>query len=342
MTTGNSIAPGNFHLSPEGKGFIKNEEGFRQKAYPDAGRYSIGFGHQLRPNEMHLRGSGISRQHGEQLFERDIGWVEDAINQNVRVPLNQKQVDMLGSLAYNVGPKGFAGSEVIRHLNGNDYDGASQAFGRHITSRGRVNPILVDRRKREVAVFNGADYGSGAQGNIMYASYGGSNNYSYGQSSGGGFFQGVGNYLGGMGNVFKGWFTDEETGQFSMKKTMLSLGGLLALVWAASNMSILFAVTMAFVALATYMVVGGGGMKHWGEPRYDGPPLAPGMGRSPYREASMPQMENQMQQMPETPRLNLPEGMFLNISDVQGAPAQSNVPLQNPLSGASKNTGITL
>lgn len=50
---------------------IKGAEGLRLEAYPDAGGYSIGYGHFIKPNEMSALSGGITKEQAEALFNAD-------------------------------------------------------------------------------------------------------------------------------------------------------------------------------------------------------------------------------------------------------------------------------
>lgn len=50
---------------------IKGAEGLRLQAYPDAGGYSIGYGHFIKPNEMNALAGGITKEQAEALFNSD-------------------------------------------------------------------------------------------------------------------------------------------------------------------------------------------------------------------------------------------------------------------------------
>lgn len=344
-----TLAPGSLRLSAKGRDFIKGEEGFRSQAYADGGQYSIGYGHQLRPHEQHLRNAAITREKGEELFEEDVKWVEAAMNKYIKVPLTQQQADMVGSLVYNIGENQFAASPVLANLNKGNVEAASKQFGYHITSEGRRHEGLVVRRGREAAVYNGGEYNSRQVADLSL------------RESGGGVGgrvrrvahrvqEGAGNFASGIGDYFKGWFTDEETGELSGKRTAISIGGLFALAWAKEHMPALFWVTMAFVALAVVMVASGGnlgsflgGSRSGGQGRtrdrgYDGQEPdrfrqhegVPGYDRAPPGEYDGPALngwdQGQVTTAPgnthlsaiDTSAAGLPQGTGIQVSDASG------------------------
>lgn len=55
---------------------------------------------------------------------RDVQAYEGKLRQCVTVALTQGEYDAYVDLAYNVGPRAFCGSSLVRRLNAGDYDGA--------------------------------------------------------------------------------------------------------------------------------------------------------------------------------------------------------------------------
>lgn len=130
-------------LSDAGKALIKGIEGLRLTAYPDAGQWSIGYGHSGA-----YEGQTITRAQAEQLFNQDVAKYEAAVNDAVSQATPQ-QFDAMVSLAWNIGVAGFAGSTVARLHEAGDTLGAGNAFRMWRKSEGSVDPRLVTRRERE-------------------------------------------------------------------------------------------------------------------------------------------------------------------------------------------------
>src|SRR5690606_2385343 len=63
-------------------------------------QYSIGYGHQIKPNEKYLH-SGITIIKAEQILKDDLLLFENAVNK--ASGLNQNQFDALVSFAFNCG-----------------------------------------------------------------------------------------------------------------------------------------------------------------------------------------------------------------------------------------------
>ena len=107
--------PHRYELSKKGKDFIKSHESCVLKAYndPDPNRRSVGWGHQIQPGE---KLEHITRAKADELFEKDIKWVNDAINRLIaqhdnRFVYSQGFIDGLGDLIYNCGERGVTLTE---------------------------------------------------------------------------------------------------------------------------------------------------------------------------------------------------------------------------------------
>lgn len=140
-------------LSKYGEDFIVREEGERLTAYRDSvGIWTIGVGHTGEVDgEPVGRGMAISAVKSREVFRLDISRFENAVNDLVRVQLNQNQFDALVSLVFNIGTGAFAHSTLLKRLNAGDYSGAAEAFLMWRNAGGK--PILLNRRKREKALF---------------------------------------------------------------------------------------------------------------------------------------------------------------------------------------------
>lgn len=79
----------------------------------------------------------------------DVAKYEGAIKQCVKEPLYQHEYDAFVSLAYNIGPKAFCGSTLVRRINAGDHPGACKEILRWNKVGGRVVNGLVMRREGE-------------------------------------------------------------------------------------------------------------------------------------------------------------------------------------------------
>jgi len=128
---------------------ISGFEGKRHKAYKDSrGLWTIGVGHLIKPTEQWMLHTVLTDQQVEDLFKDDLKWCDEAVATSVRVPLNQNQMDALYSLCFNIGADHFKQSEVVLHLNNNDYNRAANAFMNWVTP-----PVLKPRREKERELF---------------------------------------------------------------------------------------------------------------------------------------------------------------------------------------------
>jgi lysozyme len=72
----------------------------------------------------------------------------------VKVELSQNQFDALCIFAYNVGIAAFCNSTLLKKVNGKDFLGATEEFGKWVHAGHKVIPGLVNRRKAEALLFN--------------------------------------------------------------------------------------------------------------------------------------------------------------------------------------------
>jgi len=116
--------------------------------------YSIGYGHQIQPNERELLIQTITEQKALELFQKDIESMRKQLNGLIKVPINKNQQLALLSLRYNIGPEAFKNSSVLRLLNEGNYNGAALRFADWRISENMINQGLVARRERERQLFS--------------------------------------------------------------------------------------------------------------------------------------------------------------------------------------------
>ncbi|MEO1445446.1 MAG: lysozyme [Cyanobacteria bacterium J06635_11] len=135
---------------------IKSFEGLRLKAYRDAvGIWTIGYGttRGVRP------GMQISKEKAEEFLQADLTRFEKAINDAVKVPINDNQFSALVSFTYNVGSGAFRSSTLLRLLNQrHDLRSTANQFPRWNRAGGRVLSGLTRRRNAEKGLFLGEDF----------------------------------------------------------------------------------------------------------------------------------------------------------------------------------------
>lgn len=140
--------------SPAGIQLIKSFEGLSFTSYVcPAGVLTIGYGHTGPDVTENQR---VTEQQAESLLKKDVAWAEDAVNKDVKVPLNQNQFDALVSFTYNTGAAAFADSTLLRRLNSGE-DPSTVAKEELIKwchgDQGEVLQGLVRRRSAEIQMF---------------------------------------------------------------------------------------------------------------------------------------------------------------------------------------------
>ena len=138
---------------------VGREEGFNPVAVRDGTDrngnplYTIGFGHQIQPNERELMTKRITEIEAKVIYDTDIQKIVSDMESNIKVSINENQFLALISLRYNIGGPQFNSSTLLRKLNANDYTGAADEFAKWRLSDGRINNVLVARRAREKSLF---------------------------------------------------------------------------------------------------------------------------------------------------------------------------------------------
>lgn len=152
-------------VSADGLKFIAKHEGTRLSLYNDpAGHCTIGVGHLIHygncngaASEAEFRG-GITESRALELLKSDVSKAVQAVNNLVKVPLNQNQFDALVSFTFNVGSGAFQSSDLLKKLNAGQYDAVPAELNRWNKGGGVVLPGLVTRRKDEGNLFRDGKY----------------------------------------------------------------------------------------------------------------------------------------------------------------------------------------
>jgi lysozyme len=146
-------------LSPKGLALLKTAEGLSLKPYKDAGGFSIGYGHFIKPEESGVGGlmaGVITPAKAEALLYHDVEWAVKAVNRYVTLALRQNQFDALVSIVFNIGETAFRKSTLVRLLNEGKLIAAAAQFDRWKYSEGKVSKVLVARRAAEKTLFQTA------------------------------------------------------------------------------------------------------------------------------------------------------------------------------------------
>ena len=142
------------HISDKGIEFIIREEGERLTAYKcPAGVWTVGVGHTAGVKQ----GDTITKEQAHELLKCDLKGFEDVLNKNIQVQLKQHEFDALMSFIFNIGAGAFKKSTLLKKLNNNE--DITGEFEKWKYGGGRVLPVLVARRKRELILFKEGKYG---------------------------------------------------------------------------------------------------------------------------------------------------------------------------------------
>lgn len=142
-------------VSVAGRKAIKQHEGVRNTAYQDSvGVWTIGVGHTAaRGDPIPKKGMVLTPAEVDEVLAKDLTYFEKKVSEVVKVPLNQNQFDALVSLCFNIGEEAFRRSTLVRRLNAKLYQEAADQFLVWNKAGGKVLNGLVNRRKKERALF---------------------------------------------------------------------------------------------------------------------------------------------------------------------------------------------
>lgn len=146
-------------LSDFGIDLIRSFEGLRTQAYLDSVNiWTIGYGTIKYPSGKRVtKGDVCTEAQAKMYMKNDLKGFVAAINNLVKVPLNQNQFDALVSLTYNIGEGAIAGSTLLKRLNEGNYKEAAAQFD--VWNKGKVKgvlqviPGLTNRRAKERKLF---------------------------------------------------------------------------------------------------------------------------------------------------------------------------------------------
>jgi lysozyme len=146
---------GKTQVTDAGINLIKKSESFRPNVYKDsAGNPTIGYGHRIEPGEFFP--NGVTHDEALAMLHKDLHTAESAVKRYVKVPLTKGQYDALVSFTFNLGVGNLANSTLLKQLNSGDYDSAGKQLLLWNHSKGKVIKALTDRRKAELALWNGS------------------------------------------------------------------------------------------------------------------------------------------------------------------------------------------
>jgi len=153
-------------MSIKGINCLKLWEGFKTKAYKDcAGYLTIGVGHLITDAEKKSGliktseksidiNSVITEKDVELILKQDLSGFVAAVNNLVKVKLNQDQFDALVSFCFNVGQGNFKASTMLKVLNAGKYTEVPEQLKKWNRAGGKVVQGLVNRRNNEILLWN--------------------------------------------------------------------------------------------------------------------------------------------------------------------------------------------
>jgi lysozyme len=158
-------------LSTEGRQLLCELEGIEYEPYHDsAGLLTIGVGHCLTKDErssgkihcgehiIRWKDGPLTEHDIDILLQEDVQWAEAVVNTCVTVPLTQQQFDSLVIFCFNIGNNAFTQSTLCKVLNEGQYEAVPAQLVRWNKANGRVLQGLVNRRNREIALWNTESY----------------------------------------------------------------------------------------------------------------------------------------------------------------------------------------
>lgn len=155
-------------LSSAGRKLLESPsvEGCVLHSYKDQGGYlTIGVGHLLSAIEK-SRGTiilagkpiawrkGLTAEQADALCGQDVAWAEQDVEKEVTVVLTQQQFDALVLFVFNVGPKAFALSQLLAHLNRGEYGSVPAQLARWIYTNHKKSAGLIHRRAIEAQLWS--------------------------------------------------------------------------------------------------------------------------------------------------------------------------------------------
>jgi len=155
------------NISNEGIALIRRLEGVGFHAYLDSGgAWTIGVGHLLSKSErssgkIWIAGKPVKYSAGladhdiTLLLLSDLSKFEKDVNRLVHVPLKQHEYDALVSFVFNIGSGAFTASTLRRMLNAGHHASVPAQMRRWVRDNGKVVPGLVNRREKEIQLWNG-------------------------------------------------------------------------------------------------------------------------------------------------------------------------------------------
>lgn len=137
---------------------IKQSEGFKPTVYRDvAGLWTIGYGFRFwngRAVTASYPGT-ITQAQADHQLDLNVEVLVGQLDKILTVQLNDNQMSAVVSLVYNIGFSSFQKSTMLKYLNNNEINKASDQFLVWCHSNGRIIKGLLARRLNEKKLFDG-------------------------------------------------------------------------------------------------------------------------------------------------------------------------------------------
>ena len=146
--------------------YIARTEQFSPRAYLDpphntAGKYSIGYGHQIQPNERNLLTATLTQAQAQSMLAKDLQYYVNSLNRDLKRPVSQDTFDGLLDFYYNDGTG--AGAKVVQTWNAT---GDSTQLANHLKEyvyvhvggQPQISQNLVARRGFEASLIQGLGF----------------------------------------------------------------------------------------------------------------------------------------------------------------------------------------
>ena len=150
------MANENMKIDHDGLEFIKREEGCILKIYRDpVGLATIGIGHLLTPYDKDSGRfiNGITMEQALDLLAVDVQRFENIIRQHITVELNQLMWNATCSILFNCGGAPVSTGSFGKAINAQQWNQITDTMCMWSKAGGKTLPLLLNRRKREAAIF---------------------------------------------------------------------------------------------------------------------------------------------------------------------------------------------
>lgn len=144
-------------ISAQGLADLMTEEGFKDHVYADKGKWAIGYGTQVNPDNFKDKKGNpikITKSQGQRML---LNYLTKYIYPQIKsieakrdVPFGQNQFDALCSILYNLGPSGLKGTNLETALIARKRNDVITHW-----STGWKDEELIPRRKRELSKYLG-------------------------------------------------------------------------------------------------------------------------------------------------------------------------------------------